>query len=207
MAYYVAVLEGGLMAVRIGLGYFSLLHMQEMFGSRDGTLIERFTGGTRPDCVSIIRRCIEEGAPFPDLDVEGDSHIQAAQTIAEAQPGFAWSRHFGYNCSAVRDAVREFQGKVPRRAHELLKFLQKGRPLFGRAMNGDSQFYSYLTVNEIAELRQALQPFFLPAPGSDAWEDFPWEVTDGIDIDFMNEFAPTLEEAHAGGSDIWIFAS
>src|SRR5262245_3431684 len=136
------------MSVRPHIYGFDLGRFQRLFGSGDRAALEacsaRLDGIAediareepeeaeeyREEARAILLRAIEQGVPFPGLEVEGTTHMDVASALAGYQQALFAAGSSGWKMQAFWRLEREY-GERLGAAREILGFLTGGRPLFG----------------------------------------------------------------------------
>ncbi len=153
------------MSLRPEIMGFSLATLKALLGSRNSkaltSLLETATealGDQDPEPVrKILSRAILEGAPFPDLETEGENHVTAMILLgAHGQAGTATDSNI-WKASAFDDLWDEIGEQLPPKAAPLLQGLQSGRPMLGRRIASSWSTYAWLSRTELDLLRRVLE--------------------------------------------------
>ena len=150
----------------------------------------------REEALAILVRAISDGIPFPELETEGDVHMDVASVLAEYQQSLFATGSNGWKMQAFWRFEEDHGERLGAEARKSLGFLTRGRPLFGRRAEADG-LYAYLDSGELDQLLAALRLLQqeraeLTGPG----------YLDG----FVGELTGWLEAVASRGQDLWMLA-
>jgi hypothetical protein len=180
---------------------FRLAPLRSLLGSRDSAA----AGAAAQDLDSLfltddpevleaaaetLHRAVEDGVPFPALDLEGEAHAVAAAALARHGQEHLGTGSRCWNQAAFMELHAAVGERLDPEAQRLLGIFLDGRPLFGRAIDSWGAFYGYLSFDEAAALKRALD-------GLAAGEKDP--TGDG----FLGELRGWLDAILAQGLDLW----
>jgi hypothetical protein len=202
------------MSVRPHLYGFDLGRFRRLFGSGDRVALEacsaRLDGVAedlaheepeeaeeyREEARAILLRAVEEGVPFPDLEVEGTAYMDVASALASYQQPLFAAGSSGWKMQAFRRFERDYGERLGADAWKTLGFLSWGRPLFGRRAEADGH-YAFLDAGELDQLLGALRRLQQRCP----------ELTGRGYLDgFVDALIGWLEGVAGRGQDIWLLA-
>jgi hypothetical protein len=119
-------------------------------------IAERECGSHAASVIEVLEKFVMEGIPVPGLAQERQEHHFAVRVLTQMfqrpAPGALDSVRF----SALDDLAKK---KRKSDSKGLLLKLTNGRPLFGRELLDPAIGYSYLTYEEIQELRPILKTY------------------------------------------------
>ena len=165
------------MSLRAHITSFELRKLQALFGSRDEAVVEAAAGILRKQfdldeaeeewadeaaeeveqALTICRRAVFDGVPFPDLEVEDDEHAIAASALAVVGQEHRGTSFGGWKVTHVfHPFLRDHSAALSPRGRELMSFLDEGRPIFGRKNGSGWAYYAYLASDEVKDLHAAL---------------------------------------------------
>jgi hypothetical protein len=149
---------------------FELSRFRSLFGSRDAAVISdvearravRLAQATRAPGEAeeemfraSLRRAVNEGAPFPELDEESHVHVQLAVALAGAGQELHDAGSDFWTWRAFVAFWKEHAASLDPRGRSLFGCFLKGRPVFGKKIASDT-YYGYLNRHDVATLRDSL---------------------------------------------------
>jgi hypothetical protein len=202
------------MSVRPNIYGFDLSRYQGLFASGDPAAIEAcsarlemFAEDIDPEepeeaeeyleeARAILTRAIRDGIPFPELETEGNIHMDVASAISEYQQSLFSTGSNGWKMQAFWRFEKDPGERLGADARRSLGYLARGRPLFGRQAEADGH-YAYLDSGELDQFLGALRLLQqeraeLTGPG----------YLDG----FVGVLTGWLEAVASRGQDLWLLA-
>lgn len=227
------------MATRFQISGFKFGTLSAITSSADtdalGLLLSRPSYGfldevRNAEVKQILERAVLNGIPFPELDEESATHIEAAKILAHCKQDHFKTAIEGENLGALRELVKTMREKVNGDDFALLDFLTEGRALFGRHIEHTPQYYSYLLLDEVKRLRTLLKPYHPPknkvsAPFDAEYmnrltacgygrevqnicRDFGFQEEDLDELDDIETgFSRWLYEIEVAGFDLWFYVT
>lgn len=193
------------MSLRPQVCGFDLSRFRSLFGSRDAGVIadveahrarQRAETGLSPRDAeeetfrALLRRAVNDGAPFPELTEESHAHVQLAIALAEVgQDPYDTSSDF-WTWRAFLAFWEDHAASLDPRGRSLFGCFLKGRPVFGKRIAGDT-YYGYLNQRDTATLRDSLRQR-LGALSGDASV-------------FVADLAGWLDAIDSHGRDLWFY--
>lgn len=193
------------MSLRPEMSGFSLSALRSQLGTGDEEMVSAVREELRAmvdfddplefdRAVRVIERAVFDGIPFEDLDVEGEPHVVAAIALAHHGQDHLPTDSNVWKMEAIEELSRTLEGSLPEGAAESLGALLDGRPLFGRAIETDWNYYAFLSIDEVRALRKGLE---------DARAETPDPTEDG----FLSDLLAWLGEIADRGMDLWFHAA
>jgi hypothetical protein len=149
------------------------------------------------DPAPIARRAVNEGVPFPGLDRENESHVAAADAIAQAVTGKAGQEDpamtAGYEIKSFYwlDLMEAAGPKASQDDLRLLETVYAGKPLFGRQPAETEIGYGFFTTEETRALHALFTRLI------DAGVEVASELTEDDDENAVEYLAKILREGDA----------
>jgi hypothetical protein len=201
------------MSVRPYIYGFNLCQFQRLFGSGDQEALEACSARLdevaediareepeeaeeyREEARAILLRAIEEGIPFPGLEVEGPIHMDVAAVLAAYQQTRFATGSNGWKMQAFGRLKMDY-GERLAPPQDLLGLLIVGRPLFGGRAEADGH-YAFLDAGELGQLLSALRGLQQRCP----------ELTGRGYLDgFVDTLLGWLAGVASRGQDLWLLA-
>lgn len=197
------------MSLRMTVSGFDLSRLRSCLGSRDPAAVaeiqtqlnsdgEDWDEALRGVTIAVVRRAVEEGCPFPDLESEQDPHVFAAYFLAQHGQEMLSLTAGDWKINALWDTKKACRDVLSAEALNLLAHLCSGRALFGRRIESSWSFYAFLSCQEAATLQKGLAA----ALEQEAVATVANEM-DG----FIFELADWLEAIVTKGLDLWFWTA
>lgn len=193
------------MSLRPELSGFSLEALKSQLGTGDEEMVSAVREELRvmvdfddpqefDRAVRVIERAVFDGIPFEGLDVEGEPHVVAAIALAHHGQDHLPTESNVWKMEALEELSRTLEGTLPPEAAANLGHLLDGRPIFGRGIETDWNYYAFLTAGEVRALRKGL-------------EDARTETPDPTEDGFLSDLLAWLGEIADNGMDLWFHAA
>ena len=198
------------MSLRIELAGFKLDKMMKLFGSGDAKALKAVTDRAdklldgdfddedeereefRQQFHAAAQRAINEGIPFAGLKKEDQHHVDLAALLAQYGQKLTGLNSSGWKMQYVFPDFRKAYGRrISNPAKTLWNYLEEGRPLFGKKIDTGWGYYSYLSLEEVRTLHQAL-------------ESLPKDPT-GVEH-FLSDMIGWLKQIQDKKLDLWLYA-
>jgi hypothetical protein len=103
--------------------------------------------GYRREVRNVLHQAIFEGAPFPGLEAENGAHLDVANTLArEGQELLEIRQSSDWKHGVWFTLEEEIGPRLHGNARQLLQWLIRGRPVFGRRFDTGWERYAYLAI-------------------------------------------------------------
>jgi hypothetical protein len=192
------MLCGCLVALRANFSSVDLSGLRTTLGSKSLAAEEEAIArlharqAQRPDAEERVRRAIRETPPFWDVHVEDEAYVLAAVALVAGfeKKRFGWEV-FDWHAAGFSTLHAAIGDRLSDRANDSLRFLARGRPLFGRRIKTAWSYYAYLERDEAFELMRELHSMEKPA-------DVPHQ--------YLDDLTRVLDLAVGEGTDVWMTA-
>jgi hypothetical protein len=201
------------MSLRPEVRGFSLAKFRTLFGSRDQSVIdaieasfaesveeepEDFDQEYRGTFHKALHRAIEDGVPFPSLEVEGEPHVHLALLMASYEQEYLPTDSSDWKMIGFWDFWELCGDLLSPEGRRLFSYLIEGRPLFGRQIESSWSYYAYLERQEVDALRAAFR---------ELWEANPDLHENELIADLVADLTRWCEEISSRGMDLWFWTA
>jgi hypothetical protein len=182
------------MVVRQRFSGFQLQGLTSLFGAGDSDLVDRSVqllarridpGPDLDEGARLVREIITTGRPSTDREVEDELLQYVVAVLAEFEQIHDISQSVFWE--PLMMAARSGRLRATGEVREILDWLLKGRPLFGKRLDPEGVCYSYLSNREAGVLFE----FLLGHPG------FRGELG-------WREVEPWMQRILKSGKDVWV---
>lgn len=199
------------MSLRPEIRGFELAKLRALLGSRDqavqdaveatfGAAVqeepEDFDSEYRAAFRKALHRAIEDGVPFPSLEVEGEPHVHLALLLAAYGQEFVPTDSGTWKMLGFWDFWELCGELLSPEGRRLFGYLVEGRPLFGRLIESSWSYYAYLEQDEVRQLRSAL---------TDLWQANPDLHDNELIADMVTDLSGWCDTILAAGKDLWFW--
>lgn len=196
------------MSVRLELSAFDLAKLRSLLGSGSHEVVEELSSALeqaaqkpkswasdlrekgRAEYLESLSAAVLQGAPFSGLTTERPHHQLLASHLARYG-----QRHRRIDCGIPREIIQDFlqeQGRlVGTEGRRLLRFLVKGRPLFGQR-GGAGKAYGFLSHDETTTLRRSLERYSQNSKADEDGTEFAEEMMECLDGGLAHPRQPDL---------------
>jgi hypothetical protein len=156
------------MATRFSISGFKFDTVQAVINKPDKRVLGELPGECsgafldeelNKELADTLKRTVEQGIPFPDLELESGPHIKAAEILCHYGQSHLSTAIEGWEISAIRDLARTLKSKASDDKTMLIDYLTEGRAIFGKRIEHTPQYYAYLLLPEVKLLRSCLKPY------------------------------------------------
>jgi hypothetical protein len=218
------------MSVRPNISGFNLSKLQSLAGCRDEIVLHKLEGlvpnddEDRQEIRGIIQQYIMHGAPFPNLDAEIDLHCTAAHCLAHSDQTHTPTDSNIWKWPGALEDLAKYRKKADPELSRILSYLENGRPLFGRRIDGNPVWYAYLTHEELGLLMEKIKSpkvsqkevwdaeymdNLLAKGYIDKWtyDQEKLGMVDTAMLTFDKALAMWSKSFHDAGHDLWLFCT
>jgi hypothetical protein len=201
------------MSLRPEFRGFDLNKLRSLFASRDQTLVAQIeaqfaaTVADEPEDFDheyqaafrkALHRAIEDGVPFPNLEVEGEPHVHLALLLAAHGQEFLVTDSDNWKMLGFWDFWELCSDLLSPEGRQLFRYLIEGRPLFGRQIETGWSYYAYLERHEVGVLRNAFQ---------EMWNGNPDLHCNNLIADLVTDLTGWCDAITSRGMDLWFWTA
>ncbi len=201
------------MSLRPEVRGFDLARLRSAFGSRDQALLdaieakfvasvqeepEDFDQEYRATFRKALHRAIEDGVPFPSLEVEGEPHVHLALLLAAHGQEYVETDSSNWKMLGFWDFWELCGELLSSEGRRLFKYFVEGRALFGQRIESGWSYYAYLERQEVETLRAALQEF---------WKNNPDLQGNELIADLVSDVTGWCNTINSHGLDLWFWTA
>lgn len=159
------------MSLRPEIYGFDQKRMFSLFGSKDQKAVADMTAalkkalsdtddkeqrGFMDSAIKQIQSAVFEGVPTANLVSETVPQIWAAKLLAEHQQEMVDTESNFWKMRGIFDFVDEFEKRFEPQTKTLISYLINGRPLFGKDIQTDWNYYAYMNLDDVKVLRSGI---------------------------------------------------
>jgi hypothetical protein len=201
------------MSLRPEIRGFDMAKLRSLFGSRDQIVVDTIEGEFaasvqeepedfdqeyRATFRKALHRAIEDGAPFPNLEVEGEPHVHLALLLAAHGQEFLETDSGNWKMLGFWDFWELCGDLLSPEGRRLFQYLIEGRALFGRRIESSWSYYAYLQRQEVEALRAALV---------ELWENNPDLRANDLIADLVADLTGWCDAISLRGLDLWFWTA
>lgn len=201
------------MSLRPEIRGFQLSKLRSLFGSRDQGLLAaieaQFAASVKEEPEDFdkeyqltfrkaLYRAVEDGVPFPSLEVEGEPHVHLALLLAAYGQEYLATSSGDWKMLGFWDFWELCGDLLSPDGRRLFSYLIEGRPLFGRQIESSWSYYAWLDRQEVDALRAAI---------GELWEANPDLHSNELIADLVSDLGRWCQEISGRGLDLWFWTA